>query len=193
MHELIDALGIGEVAQTYCTEVLHAGARRQVVADEVDHGLRQQHLAAMRGAHDARGTVDDGAEQVVAAALDHARMQAAADAQLDALGGRRIGERGLQRDRSLQRLGRIAERGIHAVAGHLDHHAATSFDCRAAKLVVMRQRGTHPFGRLLPQPGAALDVGEQDGGAKLVAGVHGMGAWLVSPATIPQTGKGVTQ
>jgi hypothetical protein len=55
----------------------------------------------------------------------------------------------------------IVERSVYSVAGHFHHSAAIIRHGRAYNRVMVRQRGTHPLGFLLPKPGAALDVREK--------------------------------
>ena len=57
---------------------------------------------------------------------------------------------------------RGAEHRHEPVARGLDDLAAGAVDRGAQQLVVPAECGPHGVGRLLPQAGAALDVGEQD-------------------------------
>ncbi len=50
-----------------------------------------------------------------------------------------------------------------AVADHLHHDAVMFGDGRANQRIVPGECATHPAGVLLPQPRAALDVGEKNG------------------------------
>ena len=135
--------------------------------------LRQQDLAAVRGAHDARGAIDRAAEVIAVAALGRSRVQAAAHAQRDAVGRRRIGERAAAAATSP----RAASSGSSNAACTpspviLTTRAAMALDGGARERIVARQRGAHRSRLRFPQPRAALDVGEEQGGAGRRAGVH---------------------
>ena len=116
----------------------------------------------MRRAHDARRAVDRAAEVVAVAPLDHPAVHAAAHAQREAAVGRRLGQRELQVDDRGDRVERIVEDGVDAVAQHLDDGAAVPLHRAAHERVVARERGPHPLGLLLPEPAAAFDVREQE-------------------------------
>ena len=135
----------------------------QRIGDRVDQCLRQQHLAAMRRAHDARGAIHRWTEVVVVAVLDGADVQAAAHLQADALGSRRVGERLQERECRDERVGRRVEHGEEPVAEHLDDRAAMALDRAARERVMALQRARHAIRLCFPQPGAALDVREQNG------------------------------
>ncbi len=163
MHELVDALRIGEAAQAHGADVAQRDAVRQAVADELGRRLRDQHLPAVGGGHDPRGAVDRRAVPVVVAVLRGADVQAAAHLQRDAVLVPEAGERALQRDRRLERVDRIGEDRVDAVAGRLHDRAAMALDGGARERVVLGQRRRHPLRLRLPQPGARLDVGEEGG------------------------------
>jgi len=70
MHELKTALGKGQNRAGALTR----GPRRrdaagQALTDHGGHRLREQHLPAVRGAHDTRGAVDRRAVEVFVPAL----------------------------------------------------------------------------------------------------------------------------
>ena len=117
----------------------------------------------MRGAHDPRRTVDRAPEVIVIAPLDHSRMQPTAHAQRNTAGRRRIGQRLLHVQRRSERVQRIVEDGMDSIAGHLHHRAVAMLDRAARERVVRGQRLRHPSAVLLPQRGAALDVGKKKG------------------------------
>ncbi len=124
------AFGRSEIAQPDGTHVAQRNFGGQVLAGQRDDRLRQQNLAPMRGAHDARGAVDGGAEVIVVAAFDDARVQPAAHAQREPLRCCRIGERLLQLYRRADGLDRVPEGGMHPVAGHFDNRAVVALDRR---------------------------------------------------------------
>ncbi len=161
VRNLVDMLRLGQIAQPHGTEVAQRDACGQALGDEIGHCLRQQYLAAVRGAHDSRGTIDRSAKEVVGAALVDAGVQAAARAKGNAFGGFEIGKRLLQLQRGANGVERIVERSMHPVADHLHDGAAIVLDGRPRDAIVVRQRRPHSLGIELPQVGAALEVGEE--------------------------------
>ena len=159
----MDALGQRQVLEPHGTEVAQRARRRQCAADVIDHRLGQQDLAAVGGTHDPRRTIDGAAEIVVVAPLDFAKMQPAAHAQRQS--GRRlgIGEPALNGHGGVESKDGVVEGRVHPVAGHLHDGSVVGCDGAADDRVVVRQRGPHPLGLLLPELRAALDVGEKEG------------------------------
>src|SRR2546427_103673 len=84
MHQLEDALGKGQIAQAHRPEVAQRDAAGQALTDHGGHRLREQHLPAVRGAHDTRGAVDRRTVEVLVPALVGARVQSAANVEGDA-------------------------------------------------------------------------------------------------------------
>ena len=113
------------------------------MADEVGDRARHDDLTAVRRAHDARGTVNRVAEEVVIARLDDARVHATADLERDSVGRPGIDQRKLDRERRLDRIERIVECGVYAVAQHLDHDTASMLDRLSQDSVVPRHRVRH--------------------------------------------------
>ena len=111
--------------------------------------------------HDPRGSVDRATEEILIAPFNRACMQPGTHTKGDVVGGRRLIKRLLQRRRRTQRIHCVDERGIHAVAGHLDDDAAVVLDRLARQRVVCSERPRHPLAFLLPEPGAAFDVCEK--------------------------------
>src|SRR6267378_4291463 len=117
----------------------------------------------MRSAHDARGTVDRRSKEVAAPALVGARVQSATHLEPDAPRTIRGGHLLLQLKHRDQGVKRAVEGRMYTIACHLHDRAAIAEHGRAGYRVVPRQRRSHPLGFRLPQPGAALDVGEEVG------------------------------
>ena len=115
----------------------------------------------MRSAHDPRPAVDCGAVEIVVATLDGARVNAAAHAQGKIVGSTGIGDCTLQREGCTDRVEGIIKSGVNAVACRLDDHAAVRLHRSARDCVMSRQCLAHPLGFVLPEPGAAFDVGEE--------------------------------
>src|SRR2546428_6224250 len=136
--------------------------------------MRQQHLATVRGAHDARGTVDHAAVEVVVTVLvDDTRMQPTAYPKGNVVRLSGIDERLLQLQRGADRVEGILEGGMDAVASRLHERATVALYGRSGDCVVAYQCWPHPFRHLLPQPSTALDVREQESNdARSVEGAH---------------------
>jgi len=131
VHDLVDMLGGRHILEAHPTEIAQGHRGRQDLSHAIHYGLRQQHLAPMGRAHDSRRTVDCAAEEIIVAALDHPPVQPATHVKGNAVGGRRIGQRLLQVNRRRERVERVIEGGMHAVAGHLHHCPAARLDRRA--------------------------------------------------------------
>ena len=188
MHELIDMLGRGKVAQPDAAQIAQRDRRRKMIAHLIDDGLRHQRLPAVRGFHDPRGAVDGTAEDVVVPPFDDPEMQAEANAQPDAARRARVLKRLEQRQRRLQRIRRGVERGIHPVPGHLDDNAAIALDRLPRQRIMPRERGRHRLPLLFPEAGASFDVGEEesrDAGGHLDPDVRRCGR----PATVHFTAR----
>ena len=161
MNGLIDAFRRRKVPEPYPTEIAQRHLRRKAVAHAVDHRLRQQHLAAVRRAHDPGRAVYGAAKVIAVAVLDDAAMESAAHAKRRAACHRRIMERSLQVQCGGERAPCVVEDGKETVAGHLDHCAAVRLDGVSRQRIVEGERLRHPRFILLPQCRAALDIGEE--------------------------------
>ncbi|MDZ7653119.1 MAG: hypothetical protein U5L03_11480 [Burkholderiaceae bacterium] len=160
MDQLEQPVGLGQVTQPDDAEVAQRELGRQAIGDALDHGLRQQHLAAMGRAHHARGAIHGRAEVVAVTPLVHTQVQSAAQGQRQHA-GRWMADLELQLHGGSHRLGRIIERGMQAVAGCLHHPPGMLLDAAPRQRIVPRQGRADPLGLGLPQSRAAFDVGEQ--------------------------------
>ncbi len=161
-HELPEVLGARQIAQADAPQVQELDARRESATAQVDDRLRHQDLAAVRGAGDARRTIDGAAEVVAVADLRDAGVQSAAHPERNPA---RLADRGhaaLQAERRRDRRRGVGEDRMQSVADHFHHAAAVRLDLAAAQRVVTGERIGHPrlFG--LPKARAALDIGEQE-------------------------------
>ena len=178
VHDLIDALGVGEIAQSHEPEIAQRNVVRKAVADQVDGGLRHEDLSAVGRGHDPRGAVDRVAEEVAVAPFDDPRVESAADRERYA--GRRggVGQRLLEAQRRAHGVERIVERCVDAVARRLDDQSPHAFDGFARQRIVTGERGLHAVGLAFPQPRAAFDVRKQerrDGSGLLHDGIPSVG------------------
>jgi len=117
----------------------------------------------MRDAHDTRRTVDCRAKEVVVAPLVDAEMNAATDMKGDSASRRGVAERLLQLECRGYRIERVIESGMEAVAGRLDDGSPMPLYGCSRNCIMPRKSSPHPFGLLLPQARAALDIGEKKG------------------------------
>jgi hypothetical protein len=116
----------------------------------------------VRDTHDAGRAVDRRAEVIVIAVLDDARMQAAPNTQRKSRRFLYIFEPPRQLDDRHHGVQRIAENRVDTIAGRLDERTLPRFDGGARERIMAGERVAHALGLLVPQPGAALDVGEQE-------------------------------
>ena len=156
--------GAGQVAQANLSQVAQRDVAGQAAPDQHRHGLRQQDLAAMRRIGDARGPVHRAAEKIIVAALGRTRMQSAADAQRDPVGGRGIREHLLNLQHRDDGVDRVIERRMDAVTTHLHDDAPMALDGVAGNLVMASQRKAHPLVVTFPELAAAFDVRKEKGG-----------------------------
>ena len=174
VKQLPHIFGGREVAQSHTTKVQNVGAGGEAISRKNDDDLGQQHLAAVRSTHDARGTVDCAAEVVAVALFSDASVQAAPHLQRDTAVDADGAHPALQVDCGHHCAGGIVEHGVQPIANHLHQSAATTLDDRAAESVVARESLSHTHRLGLPELAAALDVGkEKCDGAAAATGVHG--------------------
>ena len=157
-----DALGVFQIAKAHATKIEQYGTRWKTLADQRRDRLRQQDLAAVRDAHDSSGAVDRYTEEVIVAALCHPGVKPSAHAQCNAVRRGGIGEPLLQLQRRGDRIERIVERAVRAVAAHFYDYAVVILNGGAHDRVVARECKLHPIVLAIPQSRAALDVGEQE-------------------------------
>src|SRR4030095_7170959 len=131
-------------------------------AQQRRYRFRQQYLAAVRGSHYASRTIDRPAKALVVAVLADYPVQSTAHAKRYTVGRGWILQSLLQLQRCADRIERILENSVNAIAGHLYDDAAIVLHCAAGDRVMARQRRSHPFRLFVPQPRAALDIGEQE-------------------------------
>ena len=114
-HERVDPLGRAQVLELVLAEV----AQLELAGEQVAGRLREKHLTALGGPHDARGAVDVEAGKELAVSRGLARMQADPDAERLTRPGMR-GVCALGGGGRVDRLARAGEGEVEAVALHLD-------------------------------------------------------------------------
>src|SRR5262249_58245996 len=157
-RDLVKPDRLAEVAEAVKAEIDGVG-----LGCEADARSRRENLPARADPEDAGGAVERRPEVVAVSLVGRARVDRHAYAGPRAVAPRRRRERALQGDRGRDRCTRVGERGADAVAGVLEEPAATVRDRRARDRVVARERIWHGGGMLAPEPGAALDGGEEEG------------------------------
>ena len=162
MDHLHDALRPAEIAQAMLAEVDEIYRVLEVVADQVRGRSRGEDLPAVsRGGH-TRRAIHRGTEVVAFTQLSATGVQAHPHPQ-------RLGERPILSDeRALgveggdQRMVGEGECGMEPVASCFHDMAVAVLDGGAKDRVVASERRSHGLGMLLPEPGGALEVGEQE-------------------------------
>src|SRR5437899_3294509 len=112
--------------------------------------------------HDSRRAVDHAAEEIIVAAFANPYVDTATYRKRNAVTNFRVRQILLQLHRGTDGVARIFECGVDSVAGRLHDDASMFLHRCPANRVMTCQRRPHPLGLLLPQTGAALDVGEQE-------------------------------
>ncbi len=156
------ALAARQVLEVMIAQRLHRDLRRKVVVREFAGRLRHQRLAAVSGGEQPRDPIERGAEVVAIAQFRVARVHRHPDSQAQRRRPRLHTQRLLRGERRREGLGCGGEGGAERVADRLEHVAARVLDGAAHERVVPRQRRAHRGVVRLPQPRAALDIGEQE-------------------------------
>ena len=163
VHDLKDPLGVRDIAQPDYAEIAQRDVRGQPPPRELGDCMRDEHLAAARGIHDPSRPVDGGSEKVAVAGRGNARVQATADANGHLRVLLHLGERLLQGDGRANRVDRVVERRMRAIARHLDDGSAMISHRGTRQCIVALQCLRHPLRRAFPKAAAAFDVGEKEG------------------------------
>jgi hypothetical protein len=175
MEKLEEALRLLQVLETVRAQVAKVRVSRESLLHQGGSGLRQENLSSVRGSEEARHPVQRRSEVVATAWLDHAGVEGhphPEGADLPPL----LPEYGaLGIEGSGDGCGSGGKSGADLVAHALEDTTAVGLDGAMHKDIVARERRFHRRSMLLPEPGAALDVGEEKGngaGWELGGGVH---------------------
>ena len=141
-----------QVAQAVLTEV----APDHAVIQQRFGRRRQQHLSTVPRGHDPRRAIHRRTEIVPVAFLHLARVQPHPHANQ-----RMIGQTRLRLHRRIDAVRRARERRRESIATCREHVPTVRFDRATHDAVMLRQRGSHLVGTLLPQTRRTLDIGEQ--------------------------------
>ncbi len=156
----MDALRFGQPAEAMGAEVDEFDVRRQPLGQQIDGGLRQHELTAVRGRRQSGAPVDGGAEVVVVAYGRRAGVHADSHLEREARSG--FLECELHVQRRVDCLGSCLECRCEAVARGAEDVAVVAVDDRADAPVVFGERFGHRVGRLIPERGRSFDVGEHE-------------------------------
>ena len=137
--------------------------RRDPLAHLLPDHTGAQDLAAVRNRHHPRRPVHVGPEPVAVALGGLAGVQRPSGPATPAVGPLRRAQRALRGHRRAHTVMRGPERRQCAVTRALHDLPAMTLDRVAHEPVVMRQRGTHRVGMLLPQARRTLQIGEEEG------------------------------
>jgi hypothetical protein len=162
VDQLHQPLGTTQVLEAMYAQVAEPGPVRKLIGGQLDRGRRQQHLAAVADRHDPRRAVDDRAEVVVGPCRRLPGVQPHPHPERSGGAPRLGGQVALGDKAGVGGRGGGGEDGHHPVAGRLDHLAVRAGDGGPQDAVVALEGGLHGLRELLPEPGAALDVGEQE-------------------------------
>ena len=162
--ELVDLFCPLEPLQVDATQVAQCDPRREPVGDELGCRSGKQHLPTAREPAQPRRSAEGRAEVVAVIHLGLARVQSGAHLQVDSLGPRLVQDGALERERGVDRVGRVCERGERAVSLALGpgHAPAVRLGDVGGELVVADHHGRHHPGMGFPEVGRALHVGEDE-------------------------------
>ena len=132
------------------------------IAEQRPAGARDEDLAAVADREEARHPVEHRSEVVAVAALGGSGVDRHPDAERPGCAPGVRGKRPLSGDRRPDRGVDAVEHGKQPVAGRLDDGPAGSFDRGCEQAIVGFERDGHRLAMVLPEAGAALDVGEQE-------------------------------
>ena len=157
--ERVEPLGLAQVLEPALADV----AQRKLTREQLAGRLREEHLAALGGAHDPGGAVDVEAGEELAVARGLARVKPDADAE--GLARPRMGGMGaLGGGGRLDRLARARKGEVEAVALHLDLDSPMRRAGVAQEPPVRVERlDVALAAQRLEQLRRALDVGEEEG------------------------------
>ena len=158
---LEDPLGAAQVLQPVLAQIPQPDPAGQPAGQQLARRPGHQDLTAMAGGQQPGGPVHHRTE-IVAVAL-HAGPRMQRHPHPDRRAGRpRLGtDRPLDGHRRRQRGGRVGEHRAKRLAHRLEHLTARALDLLADNAVMAGRRLRHRLAVGLPQPDAALDVGEQ--------------------------------
>ena len=161
-QDLVDVLGLDEVAQPVLAEVEERDAGGEVVGHQVGGGAAHHDLAAVGDVVEAGGAVHGGPEPVAVALLGLAAVQPHPDPERV-----RPASGSLPRERWAATAAATPAPGSSNTAAtpsprNLNTAPSWSGDHLRQEPVVLGQVVAHRGGRGLPEPRAALDVREQE-------------------------------
>jgi hypothetical protein len=137
-------------------------AGRKLCTDSLGYGVGENHLSAVAGVGDPRGTIDVYADVVVAGQDRLADMKANPNAELMPIGPLMGSERSLRGSRGSHSIGWRSEDGEERVALCRNLNSCVSGEHRADESVVFAQQCRIAIAQLRQQARAALDITEEE-------------------------------
>ena len=142
------------------TQVEQQHLGRDAAARQAGRDGRQEHLTAVPDGEDAGVAIERLAEEVALARLGGPRVDRHPDPERSGRAPPLVAQRALGGQRGVDGIRGLVEDREHPIAHRLDHGPMRVRDRVPEEPVVDRERRTHRLGLLLPQPRAALDVGQ---------------------------------
>ena len=161
-RELEDLLGPIEVAQAMEPRSSSSDLGRDAAARQAGRDGRQEDLAAVPDREDPGVAIERLAEEVALARLGRPRVDRHPDPERSGRAPPLVAQRALGGQRGVDGIRGLIEDREHPIAHRLDHRPARVRDRVTEEPVVDRERRAHRLGLLLPQPRAALDVGQEE-------------------------------
>lgn len=161
--DLEEPFRLAEILQAMIAEVPERGPRWHLVANKFANSLGGQGLPSVPGGKHPRGSIQGLAEIIAASELRDAAMKGHPNPDRGLGGPCFIGEGALGRFHRGDRAHRAGERGKEGVAHGLEDEALVRLDGVAQDLVVTGEGDAHRRRFALPELGAALDIGQEEG------------------------------
>jgi hypothetical protein len=163
MHQCEDVFGLLDVAQPLGSEVAQCGAGGHPVACLLDRRGRQERLSTRCQRLEARSTKERAAVEALVLHLHVSAAQRDPDPEASDLAPIGSADPRLELSSRRDRSTCVAEGGVRAVADALEDSPFARSGARLHDHVVSRQRGAGRRAVALGEPGAALDIGEEEG------------------------------
>jgi hypothetical protein len=162
---LPDAFGLQQIAQPVLAEIAQGHGRGWVVVDQRSRRVGEHDLAAMGNREEPAQPVERGHLLVVARGAGHGLAGVQRHAHPDRRRQRPgfSGNRLLRLNGGAKRVMRRGEGSLHRVAGDLVAMPTVGGNRRVEQLQMAVDRETHRLRVPLPERGALLDVGEEEG------------------------------
>ena len=160
---LVDVLGFPQVAQLMLAEIAQVDVRRQEIADQQPCRFGEQDLPPRAGGEQAGQPVQSRREIIAVVRRAGAGVQGHADLQGAQQAPVFVGQGALRLDRGEDAIERRGECGLDGVANGFEPKAMVRPYCLIEECEMPLGGGEHRRSVVFPTPGAALDVGQEEG------------------------------